>query len=333
MVSNDLLVVDNLTSKVHVITHINPEKESFEAGLSKLDIIEKNIRELFNFDSTSTEKIESEDFVSSFGKENFVNAVEKVQKYITAGDVMQVVPSQRLSCSFKSDPIELYRQLRILNPSPYMYFLNLDGFAIVGSSPEILTRVDNNNVATIRPIAGTRSRGKNIQEDLENEQDLLSDEKEIAEHLMLIDLGRNDLGLIAKTGSVNLTDKMFIERYSHVMHIVSNVECELKEDMSSIDVLKATFPAGTLSGAPKVRAMEIINEVETLKRNIYSGAIGNLSWHGGMDLAIAIRTAVIKDEVLYVQAGAGIVYDSIPEMEWQETMDKAQALIKAAQNI
>ena len=333
MVSNDLLVVDNLTSKVHIITHINPEKESFEAGLSKLNIIEKNIRELFNFDSTSTEKIESEDFVSSFGKEDFVHAVEKVQKYITAGDVMQVVPSQRLSCSFKSDPIELYRQLRILNPSPYMYFLNLDGFAIVGSSPEILTRVDNNNVATIRPIAGTRSRGKNIQEDLENEKDLLSDEKEIAEHLMLIDLGRNDLGRIAKTGSVNLTDKMFIERYSHVMHIVSNVECELKEDMSSIDVLKATFPAGTLSGAPKVRAMEIIDEVETLKRNIYSGAIGNLSWHGGMDLAIAIRTAVIKDEVLYVQAGAGIVYDSIPEMEWQETMDKAQALIKAAQNI
>ena len=333
MVSNDLLVVDNLTSKVHIITHINPEKESFEAGLSKLNIIEKNIRELFNFESTSTENIESEDFVSSFGKENFVNAVEKVQKYITAGDVMQVVPSQRLSCSFKSDPIELYRQLRILNPSPYMYFLNLDGFAIVGSSPEILTRVDNNNVATIRPIAGTRSRGKNIQEDLENEQDLLSDEKEIAEHLMLIDLGRNDLGRIAKTGSVNLTDKMFIERYSHVMHIVSNVECELKEDMSSIDVLKATFPAGTLSGAPKVRAMEIIDEVEILKRNIYSGAIGNFSWHGGMDLAIAIRTAVIKDEVLYVQAGAGIVYDSIPEMEWQETMDKAQALIKAAQNI
>ena len=333
MVSNDLLVVDNLTSKVHIITHINPVKESFEGGLSKLNTIEKNIRELFKVESTPSENIKSEDFVSSFGKENFVHAVEKIQKYITAGDVMQVVPSQRLSCSFKSNPIELYRQLRILNPSPYMYFLNLDGLAIVGSSPEILTRVDNNNIATIRPIAGTRSRGKSIEEDLENEKDLLSDEKEIAEHLMLIDLGRNDLGRIAKTGSVNLTDKMFIERYSHVMHIVSNVECELKEDMSSIDVLKATFPAGTLSGAPKVRAMEIIDEVETLKRNIYSGAIGNLSWHGGMDLAIAIRTAVIKDEVLYVQAGAGIVYDSIPEMEWQETMDKAQALIKAAQNI
>ena len=333
MVSNDLLVVDNLTSKVHIITHINPENESYDDGIEKLNLIENNIKKSFENDSTKTENIKSQDFISSFGKENFVNAVEKVQKYITAGDVMQVVPSQRLSCKFKSNPVELYRQLRILNPSPYMYYLNLDDFAIVGSSPEILTRVDNNNVATIRPIAGTRSRGKSIQEDNDNEKDLLSDEKEIAEHLMLIDLGRNDLGRIAKTGTVNLTDKMFIERYSHVMHIVSNVECELRDDMSSIDVLRATFPAGTLSGAPKVRAMEIIDEVETLKRGIYSGAIGNLSWHGGMDLAIAIRTAIVKNEVLYVQAGAGIVHDSIPEMEWQETMDKAQALIRAAQNL
>jgi len=333
MVSNDLLAVDNLTSKVHMITHVNPEEQSFDEGVSKLNVIEENIKRSFDFNSVESENIKPQDFVSSFGKENFIQAVEKVQKYINAGDVMQVVPSQRLSCVFKANPVELYRQLRILNPSPYMYFLNLDDFAIVGSSPEILTRVDNNNTATIRPIAGTRPRGKTAQQDIYNEKDLLSDEKEIAEHLMLIDLGRNDLGRIAKTGSVHLTDKMFIERYSHVMHIVSNVECQLKEEMSSIDVLKATFPAGTLSGAPKVRAMEIIDEVETLKRNIYSGAIGNLSWHGGMDLAIAIRTAVIKDEVLYVQAGAGIVYDSIPEMEWQETMDKAQALIKAAQNI
>ena len=333
MLSNDLLVVDNLTSKVHIITHVNPDKETFEDGVGKLNSIERNIKKSNIHDSPESEKIKSKDFVSSFGKENFVSAVEKVQKYITAGDVMQVVPSQRLSCKFKSNPVELYRQLRILNPSPYMYYLHLDDFAIVGSSPEILTRVDNDNVATIRPIAGTRSRGKTKEEDTDNEKDLLSDEKEIAEHLMLIDLGRNDLGRIAKTGTVNLTDKMFIERYSHVMHIVSNVECELKEDMSSIDVLRATFPAGTLSGAPKVRAMEIIDEVETLKRNIYSGAIGNLSWHGGMDLAIAIRTAIVKNEVLYVQAGAGIVHDSIPEMEWQETMDKAQALIRAAQNI
>ena len=333
MVSNDLLVVDNLTSKVHIITHVCPEKESFNDGMEKLNLIEANIKKSFDHKTNKSEMIKSEDFISSFGKNNFVHAVEKVQKYITAGDVMQVVPSQRLSCKFESNPVELYRQLRILNPSPYMYYLNLDDFAIVGSSPEILTRVDNNNVATIRPIAGTRSRGRTSEEDKANEKDLLSDEKEIAEHLMLIDLGRNDLGRIAKTGTVNLTDKMFIERYSHVMHIVSNVECELKDDMSSIDVLRATFPAGTLSGAPKVRAMEIIDEVETLKRSIYSGAIGNLSWHGGMDLAIAIRTAIVKDEVLYVQAGAGIVHDSIPEMEWQETMDKAQALIRAAQNI
>ena len=333
MVSNDLLVVDNLTSKVHIITHVSPEDGSFDDGIAKLDLIESNIKKSFEHDATQSEKIKSQDFISSFGKNNFVHAVEKVQKYITAGDVMQVVPSQRLSCKFNSNPVELYRQLRILNPSPYMYYLNLDDFAIVGSSPEILTRVDNNNVATIRPIAGTRSRGKTEEEDKDNEKDLLSDEKEIAEHLMLIDLGRNDLGRIAKTGTVNLTDKMFIERYSHVMHIVSNVECELKDDMSSIDVLRATFPAGTLSGAPKVRAMEIIDEVENLKRNIYSGAIGNLSWHGGMDLAIAIRTAIVKNDILYVQSGAGIVHDSVPEMEWQETMDKAQALIRAAENI
>ena len=332
MVSNDLLVVDNLSSKVHIITHINPDESTYEDALSKLDLIEGNIKKSFQHAPSPPAGIQTDDFVSSFGKDNFMKTVENIQRYIISGDVMQVVPSQRLSCPFRAKPIDLYRQLRILNPSPYMYFLNLDDVTIVGSSPEILTRVDN-NIATVRPIAGTRSRGKTAEEDQQLEEDLLSDDKEIAEHLMLIDLGRNDLGRIAKTGSVNLTDKMFIERYSHVMHIVSNVECELKEGMSSIDVLRATFPAGTLSGAPKVRAMEIIDEVESLKRNIYSGAIGNLSWHGGMDLAIAIRTAVIKDDVLYVQAGAGIVYDSVPESEWQETMDKAQALIKAAKNI
>jgi len=333
MVSNDLLVVDNLSSKVHIITHINPDENTYEDALSKLNLIEDNIKKSFQHVPSPHAGIQTDDFISSFGKNNFMKTVEDIQRYIISGDVMQVVPSQRLSCPFKAKPIDLYRQLRILNPSPYMYFLNLDDVTIVGSSPEILTRVDNNNIATVRPIAGTRSRGKTVEDDQKLEKDLLSDDKEIAEHLMLIDLGRNDLGRIAKTGSVTLTDKMFIERYSHVMHIVSNVECELKEGMSSIDVLKATFPAGTLSGAPKVRAMEIIDEVEPLKRNIYSGAIGNLSWHGGMDLAIAIRTAVIKDEVLYVQAGAGIVYDSVPELEWQETMDKAQALIKAAKNV
>lgn len=333
MLSNDLLVVDNLSSKAHIITHVDPAKESFEDALSILDEIEEKIKEPLIDEPSAPANIGVEDFVSSFGKDNFMRSVEDIQKYIVAGDVMQVVPSQRLSCEFKANPIDLYRQLRILNPSPYMYFLNLNDVCIVGSSPEILTRVDEDNIATVRPIAGTRSRGKTAEEDLALEADLLSDQKEIAEHLMLIDLGRNDLGRIAKTGSVTLTDKMFIERYSHVMHIVSNVECELKEDLSALDVLRATFPAGTLSGAPKVRAMEIINDIEPLKRNIYSGAIGNLSWHGGMDLAIAIRTAVIKDETLYVQAGAGVVYDSVPESEWQETMDKAQALIKAAENI
>ena len=333
MLSNDLLVVDNLSSTAHIITHVNPQEGSYEDAIVRLDAIEAQIKEPLIESASEPANIKAEDFVSSFGRENFMRSVEDIQKYIIAGDVMQVVPSQRLSCEFKAKPIDLYRQLRILNPSPYMYFLNLDDVTIVGSSPEILTRVDNNNIATVRPIAGTRPRGKTNEEDLALEVDLLSDHKEIAEHLMLIDLGRNDLGRIAKIGTVKLTDKMFIERYSHVMHIVSNIECQLQDDMSAIDVLRATFPAGTLSGAPKVRAMEIINEVEPLKRNIYSGAIGNLSWHGGIDLAIAIRTAVIKDEILYVQAGAGIVYDSVPESEWQETMDKAQALIKAAEKI
>ena len=333
MVSNDLLVFDNLSSKVHIITHINPSEQNYEDAIEKLDHIEKDIKKPLQQEPVIKSKIKSSDFLSSFGQDKFKNSVEQIQDYIIAGDVMQVVPSQRLSCKFNASPIDLYRQLRILNPSPYMYYLNLDDVFIVGSSPEILTRVDNNNIATVRPIAGTRPRGKTIEEDIQLEKDLLQDKKEIAEHLMLIDLGRNDLGRIAKTGSVKLTDKMFVERYSHVMHIVSNVECELRDGMNSIDVLKATFPAGTLSGAPKVRAMEIIDEVEPLKRNIYSGAIGNLSWHGGMDLAIAIRTAVIKDKTLYIQAGAGIVYDSVPESEWQETMDKAQAIIKAAENI
>ena len=333
MVSNDLLVFDNLSSKVHIITHINPSEQNYEDAIEKLDHIEKDIKKPLQQEPVIKSKIKSSDFLSSFGQDKFKNSVEQIQDYIIAGDVMQVVPSQRLSCKFNASPIDLYRQLRILNPSPYMYYLNLDDVFVVGSSPEILTRVDSNNIATVRPIAGTRPRGKTIEEDIQLEKDLLEDKKEIAEHLMLIDLGRNDLGRIAKTGSVKLTDKMFVERYSHVMHIVSNVECELRDGMNSIDVLKATFPAGTLSGAPKVRAMEIIDEVEPLKRNIYSGAIGNLSWHGGMDLAIAIRTAVIKDKTLYIQAGAGIVHDSVPESEWQETMDKAQAIIKATENI
>ncbi len=333
MVSNDLVVFDNVLNQVFIITHIDPNTQSYEDAQTQLEEISKKIQAPYKPQQYQSDNLKEKDFVSSFGENSYKAAIEKIQKYIVAGDVMQVVPSQRMNAKFSAPPVELYRQLRLLNPSPYMYYLNLGESAVVGSSPEILTRVDKDRRATVRPIAGTRSRGQDKAQDLALEKDLLADEKEIAEHLMLIDLGRNDLGRIAKVGSVDLTDKMFIERYSHVMHIVSNVECDLQDNMSAIDVLKATFPAGTLSGAPKVRAMEIINEVESLKRNIYSGAIGYLSWHGCMDMAIAIRTAVIKDKMLYVQAGAGVVYDSVPQSEWDETLHKARALIKAAQQV
>ena len=333
MVSNDLVVFDNLANKAFLLTHVNPEIQSYDQAMAYLDTIEADIDRPLVKQDYQSDNLTTQDFSSSFGEQNYKDVVEHIQRYIVAGDVMQVVPSQRLSAPYKAPSVELYRQLRRLNPSPYMYYLNLGDVDIIGSSPEILTRVDSQRRATVRPIAGTRARGKDPAHDLALEKDLLADEKEIAEHLMLIDLGRNDLGRIAKTGSVKLTDKMFVERYSHVMHIVSNVECDLKDNMSAMDALKATFPAGTLSGAPKVRAMEIINEVESLKRNIYSGAIGYLSWHGGMDMAIAIRTAIVKDEMLYVQAGAGIVHDSVPQLEWDETMHKAQALIAAATKV
>ena len=326
------MVFDNVKNQVFIINHINPSEKTYEEAQERLEEIYQEILKPLSEGQTKPTK-HSHNFRSSFGEEKFKKSVEKIRDYIIAGDVMQVVPSQRLEADFEASPIELYRQLRALNPSPYMYYLNLSDFHIVGSSPEILTRVEKSRKATVRPIAGTRPRGKNQEEDLANEKDLLADKKEIAEHLMLIDLGRNDLGRIAKTGSVKLTEKMKIERYSHVMHIVSNVECEIKDEMSAIDVLKATFPAGTLSGAPKVRAMEIIDEVEPLKRNIYSGAIGYLSWDGSMDTAIAIRTAVIKNQKVYVQAGAGVVYDSKPQAEWDETMAKAKAIVAAANSI
>jgi anthranilate synthase component 1 len=254
----------------------------------------------------------------------------KCKDYIRDGDIMQAVISQRLSLPWAGRPMDIYRALRTINPSPYMYMLNLGDFDIVGSSPEILVRVDDGAV-TVRPIAGTRRRSDDPVEDRANELDLLSDEKELAEHLMLIDLGRNDVGRIAKTGSVELTEKMIVERYSHVMHIVSNVEGRLREGLDSIDVLAATFPAGTVSGAPKIRAMEIIAELEPLKRGVYSGAVGYLGWHGNMDMAIAIRTAVIKAGTLYIQAGGGIVADSVPRHEWRETISKASAMFEAVE--
>ena len=280
--------------------------------------------------SSSNNILDKSEFTSSFKKENFMNAVNKTKEYIAAGDVMQVVLSQRLTKNFNGNPIDMYEALRDMNPSPYMYFLDMDGFQIIGSSPEILVKLEDKKV-TVRPIAGTRPRGASEAEDLQNEKDLLNDPKELAEHLMLIDLGRNDIGRISKVGSVELTEKMIIERYSHVMHIVSNVDGTVKDNTKPLDVLRATFPAGTVSGAPKIRAMEIINELEPLKRGIYSGAIGYLSWTGDLDTALSIRTAVIKDNLIHVQAGAGIVYDSVPETEWEETMNKAMALLKASE--
>jgi anthranilate synthase component 1 len=241
---------------------------------------------------------------------------------------MQVVLSQRLSIPFAAAPLDLYRALRCLNPSPYMYHLNLGDLHVVGSSPEILVRVED-GVVTVRPIAGTRKRGATAEEDLTLEADLLADPKEVAEHLMLIDLGRNDAGRVAETGTVQVTDRMIIERYSHVMHIVSNVTARLGAGKDAFDVLSATFPAGTVSGAPKIRAMEIIAELEPVKRGVYSGAVGYVGWSGNLDTAIAIRTAVIKDGTLHIQAGAGIVHDSVPANEWEETMNKGRAIFRA----
>ena len=331
MISEEVAVFDNLKNKLHLIILIN-SKEGIASANQRLDELEEKLREPLGYqDFKKPEKSISEsDFISGFGEEDFKKSVLKAKKYIEEGDIMQVVCSQRMSLPFTADPVALYRSIRQLNPSPYMYYLNLDDFHIVGSSPEILARLEDNKV-TVRPIAGTRRRGKDNNDDMAMEEEMVNDPKEIAEHLMLIDLGRNDVGKIAKPGSVEVTEKFGVERYSHVMHMVSNVEAELRDHSSAIDLFKATFPAGTVSGAPKIRAMEIIDEFEPVKRGIYGGAIGYLSWQGNMDMAIAIRTAVIKDEVLYIQAGGGWVADSIPELEWKESLNKGRAIFKAAE--
>jgi anthranilate synthase component 1 len=268
--------------------------------------------------------------VSSFGEGAYLRAVERAKRYIFDGDIMQVVPSQRMSKSLKASPLALYRALRTINPSPYMFYFDFADFHVVGASPEILVRLEGDAV-TVRPIAGTRRRGKTSEEDAALAAELLADEKERAEHIMLVDLGRNDVGRVAQTGSVRVTEQMVIERYSHVMHIVSNVEAKLRPGLNAVDVLRATFPAGTVSGAPKVRAMEIIDELEPVKRGVYAGAVGYLGFNGDMDVAIALRTAVVKDGQLHVQAGGGVVADSEPQAEWQETQNKAKALLSAAQ--
>jgi len=332
MLSDEVVVFDNLSGKLFVVVHVNPEESAaLEKGEMRLSKLVRQLEEPLKRPAhVQSRELGEEDFVSGFTQQGFEEAVAKSKQYITDGDIMQVVLSQRLSIPFEAPPLDLYRSLRSLNPSPYMYYLNLGEFQIVGSSPEILTRYEDGKV-TVRPIAGTRPRGKDEAEDRALEADLLADPKELAEHLMLIDLGRNDVGRIAETGSVELTEKMVIERYSHVMHIVSNVEGDLKQGMSAMDALRATFPAGTVSGAAKVRAMEIIDELEPVKRGVYAGAVGYLGWHGNMDTAIAIRTAVIQNRTLYMQAGAGIVYDSVPRNEWDETMNKSRAVFRAAE--
>jgi anthranilate synthase component 1 len=272
----------------------------------------------------------SEPAVSGFGETAYHAAVERAKRYVRDGDIMQVVPSQRMTKPFHASPLALYRALRTINPSPYMFYFDFGDFHVVGASPEILVRLEGDAV-TVRPIAGTRRRGATPAEDAALAEELLADHKERAEHIMLVDLGRNDVGRVAVTGSVRVTEQMVIERYSHVMHIVSNVEGKLKPGLNAIDVLRASFPAGTVSGAPKVRAMEIIDELEPVKRGIYAGAVGYLGFHGNMDVAIALRTGVIKGGKLHVQAGGGIVADSQPAAEWQETQSKARALLRAAE--
>jgi len=333
MVSKDVLVFDNLSGRIFMVTlaDLNDEDAYQKAQLHLADCV-KALASSFAAPASLNlgEVVEEGGYDLHFEQADFEAAVNRSKEYIREGDIMQVVLSQRLSTQYSGRPIDLYRALRTINPSPHMYFLDMGGFEIVGSSPEILVRLQGDTV-TVRPIAGTRKRGKSSERDLELEAELLSDDKELAEHLMLIDLGRNDVGRIAKTGSVQLTERMLIERYSHVMHIVSNVDASIKPELDAIDVLKATFPAGTVSGAPKIRAMEIIHELEPLKRGIYSGAVGYLGWNGNMDTAIAIRTAVIKDGTVNVQAGAGIVADSVPNLEWKETLNKARAMVKAVE--
>jgi anthranilate synthase component 1 len=332
MLSDDVIVFDNLKGRMQIISLVNP------ATPNALDHARERQHRLTRAlagavpetpDSSANQPVEEADFVSATGREAFMQAVERIREYIAAGDVMQVVLAQRMSTPFAAAPINLYRALRNLNPSPYMYFMDLDEFQIVSSSPEILARVEE-GVIVNRPLAGTRRRGHTDDEDRALEAELLADPKEIAEHLMLIDLGRNDVGRVAKTGSVEVTERFVIERYSDVMHISSNVVGRLREDRNAIDVLRATLPVGTLSGAPKIRAMEIIDELEPVKRGIYGGAVGYLAWNGNMDTAIAIRTAVIKDGTLYIEAGAGVVADSIARLEWKESLNKARAIFRAA---
>lgn len=330
MLAEELVVYDNLLNKMYLIVYVPSDKDAYERGLAKLKALKQKLKEAATLPNSASETQKNEEFISNFSQEDFETNVKKAKEYFLAGDAMQMILSQRFSRKFTTHPLQLYRALRQLNPSPYMYYFNLDNLYIVGASPEILVRVHHSEI-TVRPLAGTRRRGKTKEEDLALEKELLADIKERAEHLMLIDLGRNDIGRVSEIGTVKVTEQMVIERFSHVMHISSTVKGKIKPEVTLIDALRATFPAGTVSGAPKIRAMEIIDELEHDKRGIYGGAIGYLGWNNYLDLAIALRTAVIKDETIYVQAGAGLVADSIPKNEWQECINKAKVLFLAAE--
>lgn len=326
--ADEFVVFDNLRNRLHLVVMAAPDVDAS----GRLDELEARLAEPVTVRMppiASASSATELPFEASYPQAEYEAGIEKIRDYILAGDCMQVVLSQRLSAPFTGSPLNLYRALRSQNPSPYLYFFDFGEFHVAGSSPEVLVRLEHDEV-TLRPIAGTRPRGATSAADLAYEKELLADPKELAEHLMLIDLGRNDVGRIAERGTVTLTEKMVIERYSAVMHIVSNVTGKLAPGRDAIDVLRATFPAGTLSGAPKVRALEIIDELEPHQRGLYSGAVGYLAWNGSMDTAIAIRTAVIKDGMVNVQAGAGIVADSVPHKEWEETMNKAKAVLRAA---
>ncbi|MFN3862621.1 MAG: anthranilate synthase component I [Roseateles sp.] len=334
LLSEEIAVIDNLSGRLYLIVWADPRQpEAYFRAKKRLSTLRDKLN--YSVSVPRVQRSESHAPIRSFAKADYLAAVQKAKDYIAAGDLMQVQVGQRIAKPYKAEPIALYRALRALNPSPYMYFYDLGDFQIVGASPEILVREehasDGSRKVTIRPLAGTRPRGATTERDLELEAELQADPKERAEHLMLIDLARNDIGRIARTGSVKVTQAFVVERYSHVMHIVSNVEGTLRPEVGQLDVLKATFPAGTLTGAPKVRAMELIDELEPVQRGIYGGACGYLSFAGDMDLAITIRTGIIKNGMLYVQAAAGVVADSVPELEWQETEAKARALLRAAE--
>ncbi len=331
--TEELAVIDNLSGKLYLMVYADPAApEAYTRAKKRLRDLKDMLK--YSVSAPVVKATQSHPPEREFAKADYLEAVERAKRLIEAGDFMQVQVGQRIKKRFTESPLSLYRALRSLNPSPYMYYYHMGDFHVVGASPEILVRQETTpegNKVTIRPLAGTRPRGATPEADLATEQELINDPKERAEHVMLIDLARNDIGRIAKTGTVKVTEAFAVERYSHVMHIVSNVEGVLKEGMSSMDVLRATFPAGTLTGAPKVHAMELIDQLEPVKRGIYGGACGYLSFAGDMDVAIAIRTGIIKDETLYVQAAAGVVADSVPEMEWRETEHKARALLRASE--